>query len=258
VKKNFKNESITFSQSSKLFSPSTPKGMRSFIPEKKSKKKESKKEEIKESKQILKMEIEECEEDSNDSDMFMDREFTNEKVSEDLSLNSFSHDIDFNFSSTQEQKIEEEKLKIKEEKKVKEKHLFRMEKESNERSRSEEKKKFIEEDKKLNEEKSKKEMEKKSIEKLATSFNGIVRLQESNGSWKKSKDLFGFLNFSESKFKNDSINENVFMTALVIYILRKNFSVFKDEFELLVDKAIDWIDENNSNYDDLLNLIEKL
>jgi len=48
------------------------------------------------------------------------------------------------------------------------------------------------------------------------------------------------------------------MTVYVVFCLRKNYSDFFDEFELLVEKAIGWIEGKSCSMDDLEKEIKKL
>lgn len=79
-------------------------------------------------------------------------------------------------------------------------------------------------------------------------FKDIVLLQKVDGNWKNEEKLFKLLELEEQKFKDNlpnDLNEEIFITMIVIYVFGNKYSDFSDEYDLLLRKSRNWIKNNN-------------
>ncbi|KAJ5072393.1 von willebrand factor a domain-containing protein 5a [Anaeramoeba ignava] len=120
---------------------------------------------------------------------------------------------------------------------------------------TESQKKRIEKIKKLQEQQQKKQEEsKKEIQKVELAnlvdpklMDKIIGMQDANGSWSPSKDLYSLLGDKDKllKEKPGNVPEDVWMTVLVIAFLQVKFDDKKVEWNLLVQKSMNWLNKNN-------------
>ncbi|XP_071167550.1 von Willebrand factor A domain-containing protein 5A-like [Mytilus edulis] len=84
----------------------------------------------------------------------------------------------------------------------------------------------------------------------------IVSLQNFDGSWSPSSELESVLNITqkemEAKYKG-----NIWCTALVVAFLEKNFSKRKSEWEMIYNKAIQWLTSQDREEKSVTQIIEE-
>lgn len=86
----------------------------------------------------------------------------------------------------------------------------------------------------------------------------VLQMQNANGSWSNEKGLVNSIGFPIPEETKEGLTREQFLTAFVISCIRKKAPKDEEKWELVIEKAITYLNESNSsiNWDEVLQSIQ--